>query len=88
MLTYQSAQPYQYAGTDKARDQIAQPAAERNTEKSENKTRYGCADDTENDIHEYPGIAVHEIGGNPAGQAAYDDRRNPANSCASYRESS
>src|SRR5690606_4976327 len=88
LLSYQSAQPYQYASADEASDQIAQPDAERNTEKSEDKTRHGCADDTENDIHEYPGIAVHEIGGNPAGQAADNDCRNPAYSCASHREPS
>src|SRR5690606_1770475 len=65
------------AGADKARDEIADPATERNADHAEDQTGDHGADNPQHDVHPQPGIAFHELLGEPSGDTANDDGRQP-----------
>ncbi len=61
MSTDRSPDPYENAGTYEARYQITKPSAKGYAKEAENKARNSSADNTKNDIHEYAGVAIHEV---------------------------
>jgi len=52
--------PDQDACANEASDEVSEPAAERHAQKTEDEAGDSRADDTEYDVHEHAGVAVHE----------------------------
>jgi hypothetical protein len=84
MSTDRSPDPYENAGTYEARYEITKPSAKGYAKEAENKARNSSADNTQNDIHEYAGIAIHEVGCDPACKATNDNCCYPAYTCVTH----
>src|SRR6185312_10756733 len=65
------------AGADEADDHIGNPARETEIERRQYRVQDHRTDDAENDVHQEPHIALHELFRGPARYTADDDRGNP-----------
>src|SRR5215510_11456615 len=66
------------ACSDEASDQIACPTAERDTEQAEQPASDCGPYDAQDDVHDKPHLAFHELLGEPASDPTNDDGCNPA----------
>src|SRR5215510_8777791 len=66
------------ACSDEASDQIAYPTAERDTEQAEQPASDCGPYDAQDDVHDKPHLAFHELLGEPASDPTNDDGCNPA----------
>jgi hypothetical protein len=69
------------ACSDEASDQIAYPTAERDTEQAEQPASDCGPYDAQDDVHDKPHLAFHELLGELASDPANDDGCNPAYLC-------
>jgi hypothetical protein len=69
------------ACSDEASDQIANPTTERDTEQAKQPASDCGPYDAEDDVHDKPHLAFHELLGEPASDPTNDDGCNPAYLC-------
>src|SRR5580704_13956571 len=68
----------QNTGSDEASNEVAEPPTERDAKDSQQEIGYRSTYDTEHDIGEDAGPALHEHFSEPTSKAANDDCRDPA----------
>src|SRR5262249_17217265 len=77
LATYRAGDPDQQTCTNEAGNQIANPSAKGDPEKTKDGVGNRCPDDAEHDIHQQAHVTLHELLSQPAGNAAYDNGCNP-----------
>lgn len=65
------------ARTDESGNQISEPARENDAEHRQNRVCDNRTDDSKKDVHENTHIALHELFGEPPGNATNDDCGDP-----------
>jgi hypothetical protein len=76
-----SPDKYDDASPNKPGDQITNPAAEANAQKTKQPIGECCSDDSQNDVHQDSGATSHEHFGQPTGQPTYDNCSDPTDFC-------